>query len=107
MKLPTTLLVLALAGCGQADPAPVVAATVSPKAHLLAVCSIAAGQSSGWRIGERNGRQEVNRRAAIRLVAKENPGLIDMGAEAAIAQVLNERSNHPQDPEGFYARRCL
>lgn len=105
MKLLCTSMVVLLTACTQAPMASSQSVVVSPLAKQLASCAIAAADSSTWQQGERLGRFHVNRSAALRLVAKDNPDFAPEVHEAIIDRIVNDRSVVFQ-PD-FYASHCV
>ena len=101
--LPLLILVACTGERQQASTVPY----VSPVALDLAVCSIAARESTSWRAEERIARSNVNASAAARVLLRDYALADARTAQAVVDQLINDPSNTPKDPEGWYRARCV
>ena len=80
---------------------------ISPLAHDLAVCAIAAGESASWPAEERRARSMVNASAAVRVLLRDQPSIDAATAQATIKQLIKDPSIVPEDPEAWYLAECV
>lgn len=107
MRALALLPLLILAACTGGRQEVGTAPHISPLAHDLAVCAIAATESTSWPAEERLARSMVNASAAVRVLLRDQPSIDAATAQAMIEQLIKAPSIAPEDPEAWYLAECV
>lgn len=107
MKAVVFLLLLTMAACTDQRHQAASVPYLSPLAHDLAVCAIAARDSASWSAEERLARSTVNASAAAGLLVKDYASIDQPTARAVIEHVMQDPANSRADPEGWYLAECV